>query len=149
VVGGGGEVGLPENFGGSEFVVDPAAPDEEGVAEAVEVSDGFGGDVFFVAEGDGDALGAAADGAAEMEFGVEAAAAGKDEGTEGTERLIHGVDLMFEALDFDFGDARLLGMDVAGVSGEDAAEVEELMLDAVQDDAQGLDFGLCVAQIIE
>jgi len=142
-------VGLPEDFGCSEFVVDPAAPDEEGIAEAIEVSDGFGGDAFFVAEGDGDTFGTAADGAAEMEFGVDAAASGKDEGTERTKRLIHGVDLVFEALDFDFGDAWLLGMDIAGVSGEDAAEVEEFVLDAVEDDAQGLEFGLSVAEIIK
>jgi hypothetical protein len=149
VVGGGGLVGLPEDFGCSEFVVDPAAPDEEGVAEAVEISDGFGGDAFFVAEGDGNALGTAADGAAEVEFGVDAAASGKDEGAERTERLIHGVDFVFETLDLDFGDAGLLGMDIAGVSGEDAAEVEEFMLDAVEDDAKGLEFGLCQAEIIE
>lgn len=149
MVGGGGEVGLPENFGGSEFVVDPTAPDEEGVAEAIEVADGFGGDVLFVAEGDGDALGTAADGAAEMEFGVDAATAGEDEGAEGSEGLIHGVDLVLEAVDFDFGDAGLLGMHVVGIGGEDAAEVEEFMLNAMEDDAEGLDFGLRLAQLIE
>ena len=114
-------------------MIGPAAPDEEGVAEPVQILDSFGGDVLFAGESDGDAFGTAADGAAGVEFRVQARAAGEDEGAERGEVRVGVIDFFFELGDFGGSDAGLFGMDVLRFGGEDGAEVEELVLDAAED----------------
>lgn len=131
-----------------EDEVGPAAPDEDRVAEAVEVLDCFGRDGFLAGESDQQAFGSAADGAGDVEFGVETAAAGEDEAAEGRDVFVHGVDLAFELFDFDVGDAGLAGMDVFGTGGEDGAEIEELMLDAAQDRGEQAHAGIDAAEIL-
>ena len=70
---------------GACLVVGEAGEGEEQVGEAVEVDqDGFG-EWLFLRKGKGDPLGAAADGAGEMERGGGMGAAGEDEIREGSE----------------------------------------------------------------
>ena len=111
----------------------PTAPDEQGVREAVEVTYGFRRDLFDTAKSDALALRAAADGTADVEVGVEAAAAGEEEGAEGLEVFVEAVHFGLEAVDFGMGDAGLFGMDVLGQGSEHGAEIEELVLDAEED----------------
>src|ERR1035438_2997711 len=59
---------VPQGFGFAANMADPAAPHEERVAEAVEVLNGFGRNGFLAGQGDRDALGAAADGAALVQY---------------------------------------------------------------------------------
>lgn len=77
-----GLVGGPKSLWLAEKAAGVAAPNEESVAEAVQILNGFGRRGFGGGEGDGAAFGAAADRAAEMELGIEATSAGKDEAAE-------------------------------------------------------------------
>ena len=119
----------------------PAAVNEQRVTQTVEVADGFGGDLVFPGQGDADALGAAADGPGGVEFGVEARAAGQNEGAEGGKGFVHLVDFALELGDVGFGDAGLFGVDVGGEGGEDGAQVEEFMLDAAENGEEASGFG--------
>src|ERR1017187_7158691 len=133
---GGGTVWLPQSFGGAGDVAGPTAPDKQGVTQTVQVADGFRRHAFGAAERDHNAFGAAAHGAADMEFGIEAAAAGQDEGAQRRHVLVHEVHFAFELGDFGIGDARLAGMDVLGDGGENRAEIEEFVLHAQEDGGQ-------------
>ena len=99
--------GFPEGFGEAEHLAGEAAVDEQRVAEAVEVAHAEFVDAALAGEGDCEALGAAADGAAEVQLGVEAGAAGQDEAGQRRQLLRGAVDPGFERGDFGFGDARL------------------------------------------
>ena len=85
---------------------------------------------------DHDPFGAAADGAPDVQLGLEAAAARQDEGAQRRQVLIHQVHFGFELGDFGLGDARLARMDVLGKSRENRAEIEELVLHAQEDGGQ-------------
>lgn len=136
-----GGVGRPESFICADGVIDPTAPDEEGVAQTVEIADGFFGDAFGAGESDEKTFGTATDGAADVKVGVEAAATGEDERTQGSEDGVGLIDFVFELGDLGVGDARLFGMNVFGQSGEDGAEVEEFVLNTFEDDGEGRDGG--------
>ena len=82
-------------------MADPSAPDEKGVAEPVEVPQNIAVDGLLTGQRHHGALGATADSAADMEFGVEAAAAGKNEGSERREPVVHAVDLPLKLLIWD------------------------------------------------
>ena len=125
--------------GGADFFV--SAPHEERVREAVEVSDGLRIHRCGAREGDSAALGPAADGAADVEIGVEARAAGEHEGAKRGQLLLAFVHLALQQRDVGLGDARLLGMDVLGQRREDGSEVEELVLDAREGLREGDDVG--------
>ena len=77
-----GSVGRPQSFSGAKRVIRPTAPDKKGVAETVEIADGFFRDAFGASEPNEETFGATADGAADVEIGIEAAAAGQDEGKQ-------------------------------------------------------------------
>src|SRR5688500_5646865 len=71
---------LPERLVATVLERRPAAEHEQGVRQAVQVGHGVVADVLAaLAEGDDDALGAPAHGAAEMEVRRGPAAAGQDE----------------------------------------------------------------------
>jgi hypothetical protein len=114
--------------------VDDAGHGEEEVREAVDVAEQGAGDRFDVGEGDDAALGAAADGAGEVELGGGGVTAGEDEELERRQLFIEGVDPAFEGCDIVIGDA---GADVLAAlkalfdvgGGEFAAEIEEVGLD--------------------
>src|ERR1019366_7244543 len=133
---GGGLVWLPQSLGGAGNVAGPAAPDEQGVTQTVQVSDSLRRHAFGAAQRDHDALGAAAHGAADVEFGIQAAGAGQDEGAQRRHVFIHDVHLRFESGDFGIGDARLARMYVLGKGGENRAQVEELVLHAQENGSQ-------------
>lgn len=110
--------------------IGPAAPDEQGVAQTVQVLDGLRGHGFFASQGDEQAFRTAADGSGDVQFGVQTVSTGQHEAAQGRQIFIHGVDLALELFDFGRGDAGLFRMNVLGFGGEDRAEVEQLMLDA-------------------
>lgn len=121
---------LPEGLGLAEEEAGEAAPDEEGIAKSIEILHGGRGESGGGGKGDGAAFRPAADGAAEVEFGVEAATAGEDEAAEGSEEGVGFIHFVFEAGDVARGDDGLAGAEVFGFGGEERAEVEELVLDA-------------------
>ena len=79
-------------------------------------------------------LGAARDGAREMQPRRRLAAAGQDEGVERLKLGVHGVDLVLEPLDLRGHDAQrlLAALALAFGRAEIGAEVEQVVLDAAQ-----------------
>ena len=86
------------------------------------------------------ALGAARDGAGQMQPRRGLAAAGQDEGLERLQLGVHGVDLVLEPLDLRGHDAqrRSLALALAFGRAEIGAEIEQVVLDARQ---HGVGFG--------
>ena len=85
-------------------------------------------------------LGAARDGAGEMQPGRRLAAAGQDEGIERLKLGVHGVDLVLQPLDLRRHDAQrlLAALALAFGRAEIGAEIEQVVLDAGQ---HGVGFG--------
>src|SRR5262249_39999888 len=81
-------------------------------------------------ECDTGAFGPAADRSADVQFGIETAATGEDEGAKRFEVLIHAVHLDLELGDFGVSDACLFGMDIFGKRGGGGAEIEKFVRDA-------------------
>src|SRR5580658_6097877 len=98
----------------------PAAPDEERVAEPVQVLK----NLAVRWKSHADAFGSAADGPADVELGVEARAAGQHERSQRREAFVHAVDFALQLFALGRGDARLSGVDVFRQSREDGAEIE-------------------------
>ena len=106
-------VRLPEQLSAPEEQRRPAAPDEERVAEAVQVLRPRRDRPRLArASSHVSALGAPADGAGHVEIGVEAAAAGEHERAQRRELVLAGVDLCLEEVDLGRGHARLLRVHV-------------------------------------
>ena len=80
--------------------------DEQMVGEAVEIDEGERVERRCRRRGDRRALGAADDGAGEVEPGRAAAAAGQDEAAQRLQALVHRVDLALEPVDLRLDDAQ-------------------------------------------
>src|SRR5580692_10163476 len=104
----------------------PTAPDEQGIAETVEVAQ----NLAVRRQSYADAFGAPADGPAYVEFGVEPRTAGQHERSQRREAFVHAIDFTLQLFALGRRDARLPGVDVFRESREDGAEIEQLMLDA-------------------
>ena len=129
-------VGFPEGFGSARRVVRQAAPYEKRVAQTVQILDGFGRDALLSGEGDQQPLGPSANGSANMQIRIEGAPAWQNEGSQGTDDGTGFVDLTLQLLDVRFRNARLFRMDIFGERSQNRAEVEQLVLDALQDARQ-------------
>ena len=127
-------------------MVYPAAPDEEGVAEPVEIAHAFFWNAFFAGQGHNKTFGTAADSAADVQLRIKAAATWQDKGTQGWKDGIGLINLMFELVDFRGSDTRLLWVDIFGHGGQDGAEIEQLVLDALEDGREAGDFEMCVGR---
>jgi hypothetical protein len=123
------------------LVISPAAPYEESVAQAIEITDGFFRNAFFASQSDQQAFGTTANRAANVKLGIQATATWQYERTQRGQGGIRFIDFMLELVDLGTGDARLFGMDIGGESGEDGTEVEEFVLDAFENDGEGGDWG--------
>src|SRR5580698_8122106 len=102
----------------------PAAPHEKRVAEAVEVFQNLAVHRRSGRESHADTFGPAANGPANMEFGVEAGAAGQHERSQPRETFVHAVDFALQSFALGLCDACLPGMDVFREGGENGAEIE-------------------------
>ncbi len=113
--------------------------DEQQIRETVEIAQGLGvAAALRLDEGHGRPLGAAADGAGQMQGGRGRRTARQDERGQGRERLVERVDLPLQPLDLAGDDAQG-GRGVAGLfgRGEIGAQVEEVVLDARQQRVEG------------
>ncbi len=72
-----------------------------------------------------------------MQLDVGAAAARQDEGTQLGQIGVHPIDLGFEKLNFRGGYARLFGMHVLRPGRQDGAQIEQLVLHALEDHGHG------------
>src|ERR1700733_2516023 len=59
-----GLVRLPQNFGNAQHLIHPAAPDEERIAQTIQILNRFWRDLFFTFQSDGQPFGGTANGAA-------------------------------------------------------------------------------------
>ncbi len=134
-------VGSPQGFRAAKRVVGPAAPNEESVAQAIQVAHGFFGHAFFARQADEQAFRPSANRAADVQIGVEPAAARQHKRAQRGEHRIGRVDFAFELIDFSAGNARLFGMDVLRQRRENGAEIEEFVLHALQHSGEARDGG--------
>jgi hypothetical protein len=122
-----GGSGHPQNVA-LPLLVHGAGGDEQEVGQAVEIVERFGGQGESGRSGDGGALGAADDGAGEMERGGGGIARGQDEALQRIERVVEAVDRFLQPRDLG-GRYAQRALDFGG-RGEIGAEVEQIILDA-------------------
>src|SRR5579864_1195001 len=115
---------FPQNFGYSQSMTRPAAPDKQGVAEPVQIPDDLTVNMLFPRERHRDPFGAPADGSAHMQLGIKPAASRQHERAQRGQDSVHPVDLAFQLCDFSVCDARLPRMNVLGQRRQNRADVE-------------------------
>jgi len=150
--------GAPGGVGDAGLLVGGAGEREEQVGEAVEIAHDLGADAggVGVGEGDGVALGAATDGAGEVQRGGGGGPAGQDEGVQGREGGLQADDLGLERGGARGVHARLprRGRGARG-QGQLGAEVEEVALEVIQGRVkllrgpQGAGEAECARQLVE
>src|SRR6266851_3752576 len=106
----------------------PAAPYKERVAQPVQVSDNLRVDRLVARQGYTNSLGPPANGAANMQLGIQPATARQDERPQRRQAFVHFIYLGFKLRDLRFGDPRLPWMQVGGESRQNRANIEQLVL---------------------
>ena len=106
----------------------PSAPHEQGIAQAVQIADPVG----VRLRGQADTLRATADGPADVQFGVNARTSRQNERSESRQLFVHPVDFTLELFAVGDGDAGLFRMDIFRQGGKQGAQIEKLMLHALQ-----------------
>src|SRR3954451_5005670 len=123
-----GGAGAPERAGHAGFCICGAREDEQEIGEPVEID---GRKRVHPRYGQDSALGSAADGPRQEEPRRTLAPAGEDEALELGQRRVGLVDLLLEPVDRLVGDPQpLVALDEW--NGQVGAEIEELVLDALQ-----------------
>ena len=120
---------MPLRFGGAGAPVAPARHDEEQIPEAVQVAHQAQLDRLDQEQGHGPALGPAADGARDVQFGPERGAARQHEARERGQLGVEPVDPAFERGHVLVTDALLLRLEVRRGGSQFGPDVEEPGLD--------------------
>src|SRR5689334_5055482 len=107
-------VRLPQSFWRVSLRAGPTAPDEEGIAEPVEILHGLRGNLLGASQCDQPPLRAPADSPAYVQFGIQPGAARQHERAQLSQAFVHAIHFRLQPVDVALGHARLPWMNVFG-----------------------------------